>query len=214
MADTASDYNVIIIGDCSNDTSANVSLAVNAATAITIPPTGQTACVGSVANYSVTAVGTVLSYQWRKGTVNLTNGGNISGADISMLTINSVSVADTATDYNVIIIGACSNDTSANVSLSLCPTGIAIVDAGKMNQAVTIYPSPFMTSINIKINNASMVNGIEFLMYNILGDEVMNTMISGQSTNLKTTGMPSGIYFYRVMANNKVIQSGKLISQQ
>jgi hypothetical protein len=143
------------------------------------------------------------------------NGVNISGATSSIFTIDSVSTSDTATNYNVIIYGICANDTSANVSLSLCSTtGIASVDAGNTNQVISIYPNPFMTSINIRINSASQINTCELRIYNILGEEVINTMVSKQSNNLKTTGLPAGVYFYNVISNNKIVQSGKLISHQ
>lgn len=119
LADTAYNYNVIISGPCSlNDTSINVSLMINTAPIITTEPISQTVCAGAPVNFSVIATGTGLSYQWRKGITNLINGGNISGATSSSLTINPTSVSDTAYNYNVVITGPCSpNDTSSNVSL-------------------------------------------------------------------------------------------------
>jgi len=60
----------------------------------------------------------------------------------------------------------------------------------------------------------SQINNCELSLYNVFGQEVMKTTLSKQSTTLETSELPSGIYFYRVTSNNKVIQSGKLISQQ
>jgi hypothetical protein len=71
-----------------------------------------------------------------------------------------------------------------------------------------------MASINVKVMDASQISNFEFKMYNVLGEEIMNTTVTAQSTNLKTTNMPSGIYFYNVISNNKIVQSGKLVSQQ
>jgi len=121
VSDTATDYNVIVSGSCSpSDTSSYVSLLVNMSVSITTEPSTQTACTGSTVSFFVTATGAGLSYQWRKGTSNLTNGGDFSGTTTSTLIINPANTADTASDYNVVITGICSpGDTSANVSLLL-----------------------------------------------------------------------------------------------
>ncbi|MCK9404680.1 MAG: ice-binding family protein, partial [Chitinophagaceae bacterium] len=102
------------------------------APSITAQPTDQTACAGSSVSFSVTATGTGLTYQWRKGTLNLTDGVNISGATSAILTINSVNISDAASDYNVVITDTyASNVTSNNVSLVVNPLPIAsIITAG------------------------------------------------------------------------------------
>ena len=94
------------------------------------------------------------------------------------------------------------------------PTGIAPFDAANTNEAVTIYPNPFSTSTTIMINDASQIKEVELRMYNVLGKEVMNTTLTKQLTTLETSNLPSGIYFYKVISNNKIIQSGKLVSQK
>jgi len=42
----------------------------------------------------------------------------------------------------------------------------------------------------------------------------MNTTITNQLTTLNTSNLHTGIYFYKVLENNKVVQSEKLISYQ
>jgi hypothetical protein len=86
-------------------------------------PSNKTACVGSSVSFSITASGTGLTYQWRKGTSNLINGGTISGATSDTLRINPVNLSDAATNYNVIVfVPSAPNDTSVNVSLVVNPT--------------------------------------------------------------------------------------------
>ncbi len=80
--------------------------------------------------------------------------------------------------------------------------------------AILVYPNPFSTSIFIVINNASQISKSEMRIYNVLGAEVMNAVITKQITTLKADHLASGIYFYKVISNNKTIQSGRLVSQQ
>jgi len=64
------------------------------------------------------------------------------------------------------------------------------------------------------ITDASQMNNYELRIYDVLGTEVMNTIIIKQLTAIETNNLPSGIYSYNVFKNDKNIQSGKLISQQ
>ncbi len=128
ISDVGTNYNVVVTGGCApSSTSTNVSLTLNSTT-ITLQPSNQTACSGNSASFSAIATGTGLTYQWRKGTVNLINGGNISGATTATLTINPVNNSDVATNYNVVITGLCAtNETSVLVSLALitAPASVA-----------------------------------------------------------------------------------------
>jgi hypothetical protein len=93
-------------------------------------------------------------------------------------------------------------------------TGIRSNNAGNRNEAVVIYPNPFKASINITVNDSPKIRYHELKIYNILGVEVMNTVLTKQSTTLNTGDLPSGIYIYKIFAENKLIQTGRLISKQ
>jgi hypothetical protein len=80
--------------------------------------------------------------------------------------------------------------------------------------SVSIYPNPFSKSATISINDATFSNHFELRIFNVFGEEVLNTIVTKQLTTLKTSNLPTGIYSYNVMANNKIIQSGKLVGQQ
>ncbi|MES2140998.1 MAG: ice-binding family protein [Bacteroidota bacterium] len=217
LSNAATNYNVIITGVCGPiSPSTSVSLVVNSAPLITEEPTDQTACVGTTVNFAITATGTGLVYQWRKGTTNLSNGGSISGVNLPTLTINPVDSADIASNYNVVITGTCSPiSTSINASLSVCPaTGIDNLNGGIVNEIAVIYPNPFTDQISIILNDALQINNCELKLYNVLGAEVLNSVVSKQVTTLETSNLPAGIYFYKIIDKNKTIQSGRLISQQ
>ena len=114
VADAGS-YDVVVSNACGMATSAAAVLVVNTAPTITGQPANQTVTEGGSAAFSVTANGSgTLAYQWRRGTTNLANGGNISGATTASLTINPVSLADAATNYNCVVSNACGSATSNN----------------------------------------------------------------------------------------------------
>jgi hypothetical protein len=84
-----------------NSITASIPICSNPSPTIVTQPANQTVCAGSSVSFSVSAIGAGLTYQWRKGSVNLVNGGAISGATSSVLTINPSSASDIATNYNV-----------------------------------------------------------------------------------------------------------------
>jgi hypothetical protein len=92
-------------------------------------------------------------------------------------------------------------------------TGIGSYNAGNRNEAVVIYPNPFNTSLNITVNDSDQIRNHELKVYNILGVEVMNAILLKQSTSLNTGYLPSGIYIYKIFVENKLIQTGRLISR-
>lgn len=127
VGDGALDYNVIVSGGtcAANDTSAMAALTVNTAPVILTGPLSQSVCTSDSISFTVTSTGSNLTYQWRKGLVNLINAGNISGVNTAVLTINPVSPADAATDYNVIVSGSCiPADTSAAAALTVSSQAI------------------------------------------------------------------------------------------
>ena len=123
------------------------SVTVNTPPSITTQPVAQSACTGGSVTFSVGATGSTLSYQWRKGTTNLSNGGNISGANSANLVINPVGAGDIAADYNVVITGTCTPPTTtsnsvaltvgAGVSISTQPTSQTVCAGSNVTLSVT-----------------------------------------------------------------------------
>ncbi len=93
-------------------------------------------------------------------------------------------------------------------------TGIAPPDAGNTKETITIAPNPFSTSTTFIISDASQNNSYELRIYDILGVQVMKTMITKKSTILITSDFPTGIYLYKITGINHTIKSGKMVSKQ
>lgn len=86
---------------------------------ITQLPADVTVSIGEAAVFSVTASGTSpVSYRWRKGEVDLIDGGNISGATAPTLTIDPAAPSD-AGDYDVVVTNDCGSVTSDPATLGV-----------------------------------------------------------------------------------------------
>ena len=98
-------YYVVVSGSapCAPVQSADAILTVNQEIVINTQPAPQTLCAGSTATFTIDASGTGIIYQWRKGAIPLSDGGNISGTKTATLTITNVTAADAAPNYNVVL---------------------------------------------------------------------------------------------------------------
>ena len=98
--------------------STNVVLSLASGPTITVQPSPQTVAYGSNATFSVTASGSGLAYQWKKGSTALSDGGRIAGASSSALTINSVVDAD-AGSYSCLIANTGGSTNTLSVALTV-----------------------------------------------------------------------------------------------
>jgi hypothetical protein len=95
------------------------------------------------------------------------------------------------------------------------PTGCIVTGLSVVNEkdGVLIAPNPFNGSATITVSSATAANNSELHVYSILGALVLTKGLTETSTTLEAN-LPSGIYYYKVISNNKIVQTGKLISQQ
>ncbi|RYE20277.1 MAG: T9SS type A sorting domain-containing protein, partial [Sphingobacteriales bacterium] len=115
-------------------TSSAALLTVNTLVAINTQPTAVVLCEGSTANFSVSAVGTGLSYQWQVSTTGCAGTfTNIAGATNSTLAVSNTTAAQSGYAYRVIVSGTCNTVTSACVTLTV-------------NTAIVITTQPASTS--------------------------------------------------------------------
>lgn len=191
----------------------SVTISVNTAPNITTQPTNQHVLIENPAVFFVEAAGTNLTYQWRKGLIDLIDGNNISGVNTDSLTINDVSFADTSSNYNVVISGTCLNNSiSQNASLSINSiTSLMASNMAGTNEIVSVFPNPFTSSINIVVNNPSQLD-LEISIYNILGAEVMSTTLTPGKNIIEASSYEKGVYIFYVKSNGKILQYGKLVA--
>lgn len=98
---------------------------------ITVQPSPQTVDVGDPVSFTVTATNGALAHQWRRDSMDLLDGGTLSGATTAALSISSVDLAD-AGSYDVVITNSCGSATSVAVLLTVnapgCPNSLPQCD--------------------------------------------------------------------------------------
>lgn len=82
--------------------------------------------------------------------------------------------------------------------------------ARKHQKEVSVFPNPFRTTTSIKTNFD--LNNAELKIYNLLGQEmkIINN-ISVRQIGINRENLTVGIYFYKLVQNNKILSTGKLI---
>ena len=109
----AGNYSVVVTN------AAGVAVSSNAALNVVLSPKSQTNYASSTATLTVTTFGPEsLNWQWQKNGTNLVNGGNLSGATNSTLTIADVSDADAAI-YSAVVSDATGSVTTSNAVLTI-----------------------------------------------------------------------------------------------
>lgn len=137
-----------------------------------------------------------------KGTIIVNNGAIDLKSNVSLegraLTTDGAVTSAAITANGTMIPGICT------------PLGINSFD--ETVDFINIYPNPFNTSATFTINNQSKINVAELIIYNVFGNEVIHTKITKQANTINTSNLAAGFYFYKITSNNKLIQTGKLIS--
>jgi len=138
-------------------------------------------------------------YSIFKGTM-IVNGGAVnlgSGVDIEGRILATVG------DFNTSAITAISDADCASSSVTTLSNN---------EELTSIFPNPFSSSVTINVKENSQVDNLTFVLYTVLGEEILKTDLLVSSTTIDTATIPTGVYFYRVMENNATIQTGKLMA--
>ncbi len=164
-------YSVIVSGACGSEVTNSATLTVNVPVTVTVAPVSQTTVVGSNVNFSVTAAGTGLSYQW------LFNGSVIGIS--SSLTLNNVT-ASQAGIYTVIVNGACGSVTNS-ASLTV-----------NVPVAVTVPPVSQTTVVGSNVTFSVTATGTGLSYQWLFGGTAIGTSSSLTLNNVTTS--QAGVY--------------------
>jgi Immunoglobulin I-set domain len=135
IADSGSLFSVKVTNGAGSVTSSTAKLTVNAApVTITVQPAGPTQFVGETATFSVTATGTIPTYQWRK------NAAAISGATASTYTTPVLAATDDKATFDVLVSNSANSLDSAVVTLHVGP--FATSYATQQGKVLSLYAWP------------------------------------------------------------------------
>jgi uncharacterized repeat protein (TIGR03803 family) len=111
-------YGTTVGGGLDND-GAIYKLSISGPLQITGQPADQSVFTGATALFTVATFGAApVSYQWQQFGINLTNGGDISGANTATLTISNVTFGNAAF-YSVVVSNAYNSVTSEDALLEV-----------------------------------------------------------------------------------------------
>jgi alpha-tubulin suppressor-like RCC1 family protein len=128
QADNGARFSVVVRNDKDTVTSADATLTVLGAPAITTSPGAQTVAVGATAAFSVAATGIGLTYQWRR------NGVAVGGATAATYTTPATVAGDDGAVYSVDVGNGAGIVSSADATLTV--TGVPAVVTAPLSQSV------------------------------------------------------------------------------
>jgi hypothetical protein len=105
-----------------------------------------------------------------------------------------------------------SNNTFPNdVLLSYpCNNAIGILESD-LSEAV-VFPNPFVNSTTISASTS--FSNATLTVFDMLGNKVKQLQnLSGKTITIERENLPSGIYFYQLTEDNKLVVKGKLLAE-
>jgi len=75
--------------------------------------------------------------------------------------------------------------------------------------SVLVYPNPGNEKLCIK----SVLKNLNFELYNANGQTVVSQPVNNGTTTVNTSALPAGMYFYRFMNKDKMVESGKWVKE-
>lgn len=81
------------------------------------------------------------------------------------------------------------------------------------NKVATVYPNPFASYINVTINDANELDNASIQLFDISGRIVKKVTLTDSTTTFEIDNLKAGFYFYNIVSNDIIIQTGKLISK-
>ncbi|MBL7933373.1 MAG: T9SS type A sorting domain-containing protein [Bacteroidia bacterium] len=167
-----------------------VTFTVNALPSLTITATTATLCRGEV--FTLTASG-ANTYTWSVASQTA------PAIVITPTTVGTPTYIVTGTST----VTGCSTSLSQTVHVNACQG----LDHNSLSNNVALFPNPNKGNFNVQISG---LDSAELTIYNALGQSVSKHSLINASNAIKTD-LTSGIYYYQLKSNSKLITGGKLI---
>jgi PKD repeat protein/subtilisin-like proprotein convertase family protein len=188
-AGDAANYRCLVSNTGGSVTSTVAALTIKTPTAVTSQPVFQGVCLAGSAQFSVTATGAgVITYQWQKNTVDLSNSGHYSGVTSNVLTVVNADNSDAAT-YRCVVTADCGSVNSSNATLTVSYPVLSVnpgsLSFGTIVTGATAYSSFTVSNIGCGTLNVTATTGGPFgVNTNLLG------VTAGGATNVTVSFAP------------------------
>ena len=149
----------VINGTCTPAATTSAStISISSPVVVTVQPQSVTVCANNTATFSVSATGTVLSYQWQVNSLLNPVYSNIPGANAASYTTPGATYAMNGNKYQCVIASVCAGNITSNpatLTVNALPV-ITLVASPRVN----LYPGQTST---ISITNISPAAGVIFV---------------------------------------------------
>ena len=169
-------------------------------------------CGSTTATYTCSTVPNATSYYWTIPSAwSIVSGQNTNTIVVHLPTnVNSINYAGSV---RVQAISACGisnyNTITVNYCKSLQTTNNTEVDN---KDFMSIYPNPANNEFTISLN--SIQNNIEMDVYDVLGNKVINKILTNETSTINIEQLSNGLYFVRLMdVNSNVVFTQRLVKE-
>jgi C1A family cysteine protease len=175
---------------------------------ITLQPVSQTIDQGQSATFTVASAGGNLSYQWKLGGVNLTNGSNISGATSSTLTITNAQLTNSGT-YTCYVSNTLGNATSNGAVLTVSSGPIVSITS----PGTTAVGVPNITnSLVLTASATSAITNSPTVTWSMVSGPGTVTFANANAASTSATFSTTGTYVLQATANDGFLSSSSTLT--
>jgi len=197
----------IFLVDIDDDLDTDILVAGNGGTylfenspeiSILTQPENITADNGTEISFSVEVFGSDTTFQWYFNNSIILNGGNISGATSSILTINNISESNEG-NYKCHIMGACEDEYSNEVILNVNTIKVSEIN----NSSFRLFINSLNNTITINFKNS--MNNTNIIITSLDGRILFNKNINNSKhKEIDMSQFTKGIYFVTVKQNQQI----------
>lgn len=196
---------VLLDGLCGIDTSAEMTLIVNAVPAIANDPADIIADPGDNVTFSVTASGVGVDYRWQVGVngvfSNINNNGIYSGVFTNKLNVSGVSRAQDGFEFRCIVSSSFCTAAPDTSNMGILYVNIpASINNTNLDKSINLYPNPTNGGI-ITLDLGYISNEKSFYIMDNTGRKLITGDIDNKATQIDISSLNPGIYFINIIGD-------------
>jgi hypothetical protein len=101
----------------------------------------------------------------------------------------------------------------SDISSTECDINLGVENLSINSNSVLVFPNPFESNITVEIEDFDATNFYSMKLKSMLGQDLFQSELTKQITNLDFNNLPSGVYFYEIYSNGSFVAKGKIVSK-